>query len=133
MTNEFVIPRDRWLRGEGDGGDVYLLRPADAKMCCLGIYLEACGAHASDLLNRRYPSSVSAPLPNAAEWLIERLSQLVRGDTAEAVKLANANDNSHLSEVDRESTVKKLFERRGIKVTFVDSASPLPSDSPVKP
>lgn len=62
---KLVIDRRVWLRGEG-ANESYLLRSRDHKMCCVGIYLEACGVPKSELPGRRVAIEV---VPARIHWL----------------------------------------------------------------
>lgn len=73
-----VIDRSIWLRGEGED-ESRLLRVADGKMCCVGIYLAACGVPSSQLEEVKCASEVRRKwgtvlvriptFPEEAQWL----------------------------------------------------------------
>ena len=107
---EFTIDRAVWLRGEGEFKSK-LYRVEDGKMCCLGIYLCACGIDKSLLANRATPEETETQMP---AWLIDSLRPM---RSSLASKLITVNDIK-LDEDKREETIKELFAEAGIKVTF---------------
>ena len=117
---DLVIDRSRWLRGE-HGGDVYLLRPCDGKMCCLGIYCLAVGVDPNDISARRYPSSLRVELPEEASWLRDDPpGRAFNRDSCTAIALAVINDDKSIDDAFRERQVAMRFASVGVRVTFVD-------------
>ena len=53
---KLTIDRNVWLRGEGNGVS-FLLREVDRKMCCVGIYLKACGILENECEVSRVPGT----------------------------------------------------------------------------
>lgn len=125
MSRDLVIDRSIWLRGERNG-DVYLLRPADGKMCCLGIYLQACGASPDTLRGRRYPSSVAVALPDEARWLLRPGKPVVgvQSDSLETTELAVTNDDNTITDAEREKRIATLLAKHDVRVTFTDGTAP---------
>lgn len=69
-VKSFVIDRKRWLRGGKNGAGRLAdsrLRSKSGQMCCLGFYLEACGA--KSLTNVATPEECKRGLPGQAKWL----------------------------------------------------------------
>lgn len=106
---DFVLDRSRWYRGQDNGAR--LLRAKDGMMCCLGLYLESCGVPHEELLEREYPSRVSGFIPEEAMWTVL---------SSDDLKVAWTNDDSALSDDDREPKLVELFARHGVNLTFVD-------------
>lgn len=137
-VKSFIIDRTNWLRGEGSKAS-RLLRPTDEKMCCVGIYLKACGVPRDQLLDtaavesRRLVSgglsldSVSDTklaipiLPEGASWLRDDFKHC-SGPTPAASALYSMNDYqaSDMPERYREEGIRNLFAKQGVEVTFVD-------------
>ncbi len=113
----FTIPRRRWLRG-GRGNDSSLYDPKTRKMCCLGIYLRACGFSVADVKDRSMPGDVEATGKRVPSWMVIRRANNFIRTSPSNMKLAVANDNEGLSERKRERKIRELFANQGIKVTF---------------
>ena len=110
---DLVIDRTIWLRGEGAKAS-RLLRN-DGKMCCVGIYLEACGVPRGELLDRStFYILPSAEKPDQASWLDEPAFSLA---PSHATQLYAANDAEMCS--DREQTIAAIFAKHDVTVTFV--------------
>lgn len=109
-VTEFTIKRSEWLRGEGRARS-RLLRGSDAKKCCVGIYLSACGIPDSHLLDIRAAEDVRLPTPLwlHREWLHQE----------DAFRLYEINDDQ-IEEQDRELEIASIFAAHGITVTFED-------------
>lgn len=116
----FELDRARWFRGKGPLESA-LLRE-DGGMCCLGLYLEACGVPQSDLLKRKYPSGVDN-VPSETHWCWR--GALADSDTVG--EIASTNDKIDLPETERERRIVRLFRTQGIDLVFVDSSGPSPS------
>lgn len=112
---EFVVDRAVWLRGEGSENS-RLLRRQDDKMCCLGIYLDACGIAAEKLEDQATPEDVD-PSEDIPAWLY-RLTKDSKECTAKVWNLIDTNDDEDIPETEREAEVERLFANEGIKVTF---------------
>lgn len=108
---KLVIDRKVWLRGERAS---YLLRRHDRKMCCVGIYLKACGVPEEKF--KGLAGIISVPekvkFPEEAEWL-RGLDTLLYG-------LYAVNDALDLTEIQREAKIVKLFAQRDVEVTFIN-------------
>ncbi len=111
---KLVIDRSIWLHGEGKG-DSYLLRRRDGKMCCLGIYLDACGVSKDLLLSLRMPSFLEV-IPLEAEWLINDEDGRARS-SEDVFELAILNDTRAVD--DRENKIAEVFKKNDVEVEFV--------------
>lgn len=109
-VKRFTIKRNEWLRGNPDEGK---LLNYEGKMCCLGIYLKACGVPAEDLEDKDMPSELACEYKLPA-WLATEEDELVP-----VVKLANKNDEAGLAPAVREKQLRELFKEQGIVVRFV--------------
>lgn len=120
----FTISRKVWLRGEPN--DSFLLRNRDGKMCCVGIFLHACGVPAEEMLDGEAVNSfIGLPIYNRMEqalgksfgWLF-RLS--VKSSLIDRLYHANDNSASSISPNTREKRIAELFAEGGVEVTFKD-------------
>ena len=112
---EFTIDRAIWLRGEG-GHASRLLRSSDSKMCCVGIYLEACGVPRNALLNERMPCDISTRYGKFPQFLDTRVPL---GCVYDSDCLMATNDKVDLDETVRETRITQIFANNGVKVQFV--------------
>jgi len=113
VAKEFTVKRSEWLRGTDDG---MLLDPWH-KMCCLGFHALACGFGQDDLrAAESMPDDLVAVAPEALdeeykEWALKR--DLLND-------IAKDNDNSKLSDFDREQQLARKFAAMGITIHFED-------------
>lgn len=106
---QFTIDRRVWLRGEGPVSS-YLLRKEDQKMCCVGMYLQACGVSRRMLENRHAASQIPKKYASVA-WL--------RDSERVPEALYAANDDNMKPRV-RERIIATLFKQFGnVVVKFV--------------
>lgn len=119
MSTDLIIPRDKWLRGEGDVAS-RLLRTRDSKMCCLGLYLAACGVPLKDIENRTAPTRVVSSVDIPA-WLAWPDMHGAMKSTADANRLMAVNDSTLMGEMKREEEIAFLFAKNGVEVRFVDT------------
>lgn len=133
MTKQLVIDRSIWLHGEGEkglagGAGSSLFRPADQKMCCLGIYLHTvCGMPKEVLKHVPLPAALDEneiTRPEESNWTDKPLQPLIPYDDAQidtvAESLAELNDSDTIDEDYREKEVARLFKKYGdIDVTFI--------------
>lgn len=116
---KLVIDRSIWLRGEPEGS--MLLRPNDGKMCCVGIYLAACGVPHSRLSSKRSAADKGV-VADDGSWLVERRNNGLLCSSAAAIRLYEEND-CWSNATDRESKIAELFAANGVDVEFVDGAT----------
>jgi hypothetical protein len=114
---KFIVDRSKWYRGGGTNSSA-LLRP-DGSRCCIGFVGQQVGIPDTDLLNRltiwdvwSFGKGIEVEWP---EWMMNLDPHTVNIDAAYAV-----NDDSSLSESDRESKLKEIFLRNGDEIEFVD-------------
>lgn len=117
IVTHLRISRAIWLRGEG-ASHSSLLRRADAKMCCLGIYLEACGASKDNLYSVGTPSGMTGLIPADARWLLKEDEAREVSDCCQ--QLMEDNDLQNISEPEREERITGGFARQGITVEFTE-------------
>ena len=93
--------------------------PETKKMCCLGIFGEACGVDLTKMDNLGMPNEVEAVAQKSfPKWLFED-----RAPSKDAALLAGANDHyfSHADagarEIDKR-IIRKTFAKHGVRVTF---------------
>jgi hypothetical protein len=130
-VKSFVIDRSKWLPREAfDGGKSYLLRESDGRMCCLGVYLRACGIPASALNRLELPAMVvkesNLSVSEVPAWLLD-----LRGGTwssESATELASINDSQRITLDEREQRIIERFAEQGIEVRFEGELFPEESD-----
>lgn len=105
---EFIIKRSRWIRGES-ADKVWMLRPSDKKMDCLGFFAKAYGFPDEKIINVRLPSQVFSVFPIVPKWLKENEGLL-----------SNMNDGEFDSGEERESDLREFMSMIGFAVKFVD-------------
>lgn len=111
-VNKFVISRKVWLRGEGPRKS-RLLRTSDGKMCCLGIYMKACGVEDSELVDRQNLHQIDL---YQSKDLLELRRSIDFGESG----IYFTNDDKDISEEEREGSLKQAFKLFDIKVSFKD-------------
>lgn len=109
----FTIPRKRWLRGKGSGESALLCETG--KQCCVGIYLSKLGISDEKLLDMSAGEDLDR-LPKQAQWLVERVGPGRGLNSKLANELYWVNDEPKLR--GRETKIKKLFAKVGIRVRF---------------
>lgn len=141
---QLIIPRDRWLRGEGgenSGLLVWVKKSVSAyndtkvrKQCCIGIYLTALGVP-DEILNGHGSTDevvvsqnhTDFNLPKEAEWQIEVNEAEDGGDSISASHLVSAmyrvNDDVNLTDMAREEILTSMFRAADppVQVTFVNT------------
>lgn len=106
MNNiEFTVKRSEWLRGT-DEGKLYTHENGTPERCCLG-FLGLC----LDLKDLQMEDTL---------FLNEHGITLEGLDRSKEEKFADVNDNSRISDVDREIKLTEMFANIGIKINFVD-------------
>lgn len=118
---KLIIPRSRWLRGEGSHHS-YLLRDFDRKMCCVGLLAEACGIEESELLDVKsihvgHTGLVAGEAIAILERFVEPSSSLTPSTGSQ---IYAENDAEDMSEAYREQALTKLFHKIGVEVEFTD-------------
>jgi len=114
--DKFVIPRDKWLRGES--AEKSMLLRQDGKMCCIGVYGKHCGYSDVELIEEPTPSFVIA---NTRKNLFHKaFSSPGRGiiDTKFVIKLMAVNDSPNISDKYREKFIRRAFRLIGVEVEF---------------
>jgi hypothetical protein len=118
-VTELTIPRSTWLRGEGAERSA-LLRPDDGRMCCLGLYLQACGIPRPVLTGRATAIALVDRGYKVPYWLYQGTpGENAFMNSRAAAALMGINDWSKGTEEHREAEVKRMFKEQGITVTFV--------------
>lgn len=123
MIDKFTIVRKDWIRGGKDDKGSYLLREIDRKRCCLGFYLQACGALDTEMENEASPIHVYRIRRDdvVPDWLLgeSQIEQDVKTNSVDCLYLMEINDAPDIDEPDREARVTKIFKDQGVEVTFV--------------
>lgn len=119
MKHSFTVKRSNWLRGERDS---YLLHPENGKMCCVGFLCESLEITKGDMLDRVHLSEVMGPREEVAGFFQEEYYGASRyiPETGLAERIYGTNDNSFLTDLQREAMLTELFEQAGIEIKFED-------------
>ena len=117
---EFTVRRSKWVRGDGINGDARLLNSNNC-MCCLGFAIcQITKMPQEELMDKRMPSHVFT----RKSFLTETTQRLTGGSFVSDNELANdaslINDNSVITDAVRETELKKIFRKHGIKINFKD-------------
>lgn len=114
---KFVIKRKRWLRGGARDyfSGISMLRTPGGKQCCLGFYGRALGCRIEDIFNVGSPDSTETNF--WPEWLVGQSLHIV---SKAGRQLMRINDDSNLSDHQREQLIKKIFLLHGVRVRFED-------------
>ena len=119
---KLTIDRDVWLRGEGPD-ESYMHREEDGKMCCLGIYLEACGIPKEAMTQLKTPAEPLRkhnPDPGKdVSWAIMMNNGRLTNSPI-TNQLMRINDSIGIDEANREDSVREILGERGIEVEFVN-------------
>lgn len=126
FIQEFVVKRSGWVRGN-IGGYSSLLNDQHNK-CCLGFLALACGAEKEDIRDKSYwglvPKLKKHPIYS---FLVEsdRFPGSFPGsfygkETYLGKAIVSINDDSEITESDREAKLTELFAEMNIKVIFED-------------
>lgn len=119
---EFTINRRWWMHKSVEEGGSLLLDSESNRKCCLGFYGLACGVDREQIKDIGDYCGTDDPnsLPEQLNWLWKKLDHpwVKYGETKLAEKLVKANDAKNLKLAEKESKIKKLFAKKGIKVNF---------------
>lgn len=108
------IERKFWGRGES-GGSLLGIRPDNkGRMCCLGFYAKACGISRTEYENRAMPDEVT---PNGVRKV--RAWGLLLNNPKITQRLAAINDSINSNDLHKETRIKAVFSKLGVKVRFV--------------
>ena len=118
MITDLIIKRSEWYRGKTYYGSK-LVRAEDGLKCCLGFLGEACGVPLTSMIDIGTP-----------EMMEEKSKKLFPSDYFSKTHLAyrsdlghsilQTNDDQHMSEEQRESTLIELFKQLDINLRFED-------------
>jgi hypothetical protein len=121
---KLVIDRKTWLRGDPAS---YLLREQDGKMCCLGFLSLQCGVTKEKMMglatvavgadaNAEFRQGALASLAQVNKYARDPDAPYKNTDIADA--LMEANDDTLLSDAQREESLVELFKKIGVDVEF---------------
>jgi len=123
---QLTISRRIWARGQPSK----LLSGDDMKLCCVGIYLRACGVADDALAERRDVDDLmenkNFTLPPRARWLWTTAAQRFVRKEVDELYLVNDSDSTGTSyhiigEEERERALVTLFRTLGnVEVAFAD-------------
>lgn len=120
---KLVIDRTRWLRGEG--GEASSLLRSDSKMCCLGFLAKACDGNEDYFRGNGHPAEVpDIEWPDGIitrrEVVDEDFTHTVADDSGLTNELILINDDTGISDNDREQSLIDKFALIGVEVEFVN-------------
>lgn len=126
-ATSFVIDRSRWIRGEG-GQESRLHRKNDGRMCCVGMYLEACGVPRYALTDiytaTTFLGYYLGSKFDLKEVGLEDLAWLYNSEVEHELYLTNDKHYDEGGNVigaeRREAVLTGLFAKAGVTVTFED-------------
>lgn len=121
-VTKLVIDRKRWMRTTpGDPEQTGLLfDDSTKKMCCLGFYCRSLGLSIDKIRNVGTPEELcwygdkDVPWQMENSWLLNEKGR----DSADTNKLVNINDNARITDKEKETSIKKIFAKHDVKVTF---------------
>jgi hypothetical protein len=115
---KLIIDRNKWLRGEGFEASK-LLRPADGKMCCLGMLALQSGATEDQISGRASPRKASeVAWPKGLTTQDRDVDGLGLTDTCNL--LMEINDQYGITNDQREQDLVEIFQSIDIEVEFVN-------------
>lgn len=127
-----VIPRSRWLRGEG-AMKSFLLRASDGKMCCLGHACLALGKTEDDIRQVKSPNSkhklathdlygetTECVHPGKGTRLVVEMPEGITSVPDAVSRAMNLNDVYELPDAEREPLIAQALAEVGLDVEFVD-------------
>ena len=110
---KLTIERERWSRGVREH---FRLKNPDGTMCCLGFLGELCGVRQDLLKTDGIPRQEYSP--DWPGWLFDELPGDY-GSSHRLYKMTMANDDTKISEEEREARVSAAFAEVGVEVEFV--------------
>lgn len=118
-VKEFTIKRSEWYRGKG-----YLhskLLDDCGLKCCLGFFALECGLSKEEILDIEEPAQLLSKDEDSKliEWetfLVDELGS----NTSDCSSLMLINDSKVSSDKEKEDSIIRIFNNKGIKVSFVD-------------
>jgi hypothetical protein len=129
--NTLVIDRQLWQRGRNE--DSMLRSERDGQQCCLGFEAKSCGFSDADIVGEALPSSIPSELYKRPGIDQDRWAKLVdvnglslsRGhvgtvDTDFGMEAASINDDSKITEEEREVLLVALFAMNDVALTFIN-------------
>ncbi|MHA2068143.1 MAG: hypothetical protein ACXABY_27595 [Candidatus Thorarchaeota archaeon] len=114
---EFTVYKDSWVRGDGyvynaNGEREYMGNSAllnnEGNMCCLGFFGEACGLSHARMIDQAEPDDVGRNKHRNYPKLDYKVWE----------QFMSVNDNSQISDRQRQDRLRKLFKKIGYKVSF---------------
>ena len=104
----------KWLHGQRGG--LSCLLNDKGKMCCLGFECVARGLDSNEIKNKSTPESVVSNM-----YDVDILSMTHdHADTHSVGMAVEINDDNRINDKTRIKKLKKLFRRRGIKLSFTN-------------
>ena len=111
----YEIDRSKWVCGGGKYasrlGSTHMLNDI-GRMCCLGQICKAEGVAYGALLGQKNPDTVASKSNNVPEFLY------CEGMTDLTYRAVGLNDDTGLTQKEREKRLKALFKAHDIKLTF---------------
>lgn len=122
-AKELVIDRALWGMQTLINTKDTLTRGPKGSMCCLGWLCKAYGHSSESMVNRSYPPShdISRWADNPPEELCNPIN-FPRSDIGSdwpAYVASRINDNTYMSQTEKEDKLIKLFDSKGIKLSFI--------------
>jgi len=116
---KLTINRKEWLRGEGDIASA-LYRSLDNKKCCLGIALISGGIPEEFLIDLCSPVDIRPlDIPDTYYWFLEEEEIDTLINSSDTCRLMDINDDTTISDNEREALIIEIFAMHDIDVNFV--------------
>lgn len=114
---KFIVDRKTWYRGKGS--DESMLLRDDGMRCCIGFVGKQCGIDDNEL---QHATTVLSTVSSDSSGIHpSKWPQWFRHGTAGALSVAySINDDSFITDTDREKKLVALFESHGDEIVFVD-------------
>jgi hypothetical protein len=119
---KLIIDRQKWLRGEGETKSS-LLRGEDGKMCCLGFLGIECGIESERLQDVGAPEDIPRDANESLLEIWKEASFLFVDNiyrSMASVQLMETNDDTSISDQERERRLSDIFSKHGVEVEFID-------------
>lgn len=114
-----IVDRRRWLRGIGSIHSS-LFDDVNKKMCCIGFAARACGCSIDQIRDRPSPACVATTYPDMAKARLARFITAEGDNSGSTERMMEINDNTSISDEEREDRLKKWGKKLNIQFTFVN-------------
>lgn len=118
--SKLIIDRAKWNRG----GKFQSALLNEHGMCCLGFYCLVLGLSKDDIEYATMPDDInySEETETKLDWLVESscVSKCFLTSGTDAANLAGINDDSDISDSEREQHIVEIFAKHDVEVEFIN-------------